>query len=103
MQAFTLDVIHDEVDILWRVDGFIQLDYACMIESAQDSDFTDCLLLPLDIRQLQPIVLLDGHMLSTRLMNAFLDDCICTGTNNFPELVRVQIGAVRRREFIEVL
>ena len=69
-------ILHDQVDVLRRVNCLIQLDYIRMGQTAQNSDLTDSLFLALSVLKLRPVVLLYGNFLSTRLMDAFFDNSV---------------------------
>ena len=73
------------------------------VESAQDSDFTNCLLLPLNVHEFHSVVLFDCHLLPTRLVDALLHHRVSTVTNCFTKMVVVEVGAVWCRELIKCL
>ena len=94
VQALAHGVLHDQVDVLWRVNRLIQLDYIRMCQTTQYSDLSNSLFLALCILKLRPVVLLDGDLLSTRLMDAFFDNSVCTDTDLIAHMVHVQVVAV---------
>ena len=49
MQAFALHELHDQVDVLGRVDRLDQSDNVLVVEPAQNSYLSDSLLLPMDV------------------------------------------------------
>ena len=81
VQTLSHGVLHDQVDVLRRVNRLIQLDYIRMGQTAQNSDLTDSLFLALSILKLRPVVLLYGNFLSTWLMDAFFDNSVRTDPN----------------------
>ena len=88
VEALPHRVLHDQVDILWRVDRLVQLDYVRMGQAGQNSDLADRLLLPLRVLQLRPVVLLYRDFLSTGLVDAFFDHSVGTDTDLIAEMVR---------------
>ena len=103
MKTLALDVIHNEIDVLRCVNRFVKFDDTIVIESAQNTDFSDRLLLPLDVHELLSVVLLDRNLFSTRLVDALFHHGIGTVTNLLAEMVLVDIGAVGRGELITFL
>ena len=81
VQTLSHGVLHDQVDVLRRVNRLIQLDYIRMGQTAQNSDLTDSLFLALSILKLRPVVLLYGNFLSTWLMDAFFDNSVRADPN----------------------
>ena len=100
MQALTSSIFHDKVYILHRVDALVQLYYIGMLELRENLDLSDCLLLSLQVQQLVPVVLLDGHPFPCFLVGGLLDFSVGAFANLLPELVILNFGAPWSRELI---
>jgi len=98
MQTFTFCILHYEVHILGRVDCLIEFDDILMVKSAQNSDFSDRLLLSLYVFKLAPFHLFDRHSLASWPMNALFDNGIGSMADFFAKMVHIQILTVRCRK-----
>ena len=102
MQTLTLRILHHQIDELRSVNRLMQLNNVRMGEPAQNANLSDGLLLALGLLQLGSIVLLNGHLLTTGLVYALLDDSVGSVTDLLPEVVHVQITAVWRCKLVRV-
>jgi len=88
METLPLRILHNQIDVLGRVDCLVQLNDTCVIQSTQNTYFSDCLFFALIfLHQLCPVVLFYGHFLTTRLVDAFFDYRICPVTDLLSKLV----------------
>ena len=94
MQTFALHILHDEVDVLSSVDGFVEFHNAVVVKSTENSDFANRLLFPLDVHELHSVVLFDRDFFAARLVKALLHHGIRTRTNLLAKMVVIEVGAV---------
>ena len=89
MQTVALHILHHEVNILIRVDGFIELDNSVVIKSAKDPNLANRLLFPLNVHQFRSVILFDCNFFPAWLMNTFFHNCIRTMANSLAKMVIV--------------
>lgn len=100
VQALTIGVLHNKVDILCSVNAFMQLHDVGVIELGQDLDLPYSLLLPLQIQKFVPIILLDRNSFSRFPVYGLLDFGVCTSANELAKRVVIYLRAVWRRELV---
>jgi len=76
MQTLPLNVLHDQVDVLGRVDCLDQFNDALVIEPTENSYLSDGLFLPMDVHQFESVVLFDGYMFPCIAVECLFDNCI---------------------------
>ena len=73
-----------------------------MVELAEDSDLANGLLLALGFFELGAVVLLNSDSLTSRPMDALLNDSVSATANLFAKVICVEIAAVWRREIFAI-
>lgn len=89
MQTFTFCILHHEVYILGGVDCLMEFDDILVVESAQNSDLSYRLLLPLCVLKLTPFHLFDRHSLTSRPVNALFDNGIGPMADFFAKMIHI--------------
>lgn len=100
MQTFTFCILHHEVHVLGGVNCLMEFDDILVVESAQNSDFSYSLFLPLCVLKLTPFHLFDRHSLTSWPVNALFDNGVGPMADFFAKVVHIQILTVGCRELL---
>lgn len=100
MQTFTFCILHHEVHVLGGVNCLMEFDDILVVESAQNSDLSYRLFLPLCVLKLTPFHLFDCHSLTSWPVNALFDNGVGPMADFFAKVVHIQILTVGCRELL---
>ena len=103
MQTLSLCVFHNQVNVLGWVNCFIQLDHVWKVETTQNSNLSNRLLLTLKLLELWSVILFYCNFFAAWLVDALLYNSISTVTDLLSEVVHVNVAAGWRRELIRIV
>lgn len=99
MKTLTLDKLHNDINILWRIDCLKKLDDVGVVESTQNAYLSDSLLPASIIVELGSIVLFDCDPFACLSFKAFSNDSVGTDPDLLTKSVGVDIRAVESCKF----
>ena len=103
MQTLSLSIFHNQVNVLGWIYSLVQLYHVWKVETTQNSNLSNRLLLTLKLLELWSVILFYCNFFATWLVNALLNNSISAVADLLTEVVHVNVAAGRRRELIRII